>query len=445
MATRTLLACVLRLLAVATCQDTALPQSSGIFSLVGSTTTTLRDLNGGRQCIGPRGSRPPGWKLDGAISLSSCARIAAAQTAVVGFRYGTSLGYDTQVYSTLLRGQASDPVLLSQLFPGTSTFTCAIYMILPDGSTPDLQGEAGENLTALYQVTPVKASEGGGGAERRLKARTATHHVAMVGGSGVSGVEESDSLSDFAGPFVCRQRWSVASFFQPSSSELWFCYTLTTDVPKCNDALGQLNNLEGKVFAGVFLVLLAVLSYILRYQHPMRLALYWLASFMLDFELAFLLISSLVRNGYDAVTVRGCALLLSALGTPVILCPTLLGDNFCAAATMFALIVFSFSPIVVVQQFTMWPAYPAIIANNPLLIGLLAFLFQVGLNLVRLFALEHNDPARDGFELVFGRPLYDWHKPEAILSKPSNSVSTAPVTFPARATELPVSHYSTYY
>lgn len=51
-----------------------------------SGTTDLRLINGGSRCPGPSGFEPPGYQVNGRISLQECAAAAKDVKGILGFR-----------------------------------------------------------------------------------------------------------------------------------------------------------------------------------------------------------------------------------------------------------------------------------------------------------------------------------------------------------------------
>lgn len=314
-----------------------LQRSLGHFQLAGNAQPTLREINGGRSCVNGFGKTPPGYYFKGHISLDQCAAIAHEQPVPLGFRWGRK-GFDHGVYSNYAGSHSNSNgslVDLGRLFPDPGDFHCTIYVAL-DGRGQPL-AFVKSNISTSFDPKPKD-----GPAKR-----------------------------------VCFQRWTMTEFFKPFVTELWFCYMPVDTVPGCA-AEADSFYMQGKIFVVVFLFFLSVLGWIMADMPEFETPLVWFTRFLLSMEFGLLSCGLLLETWYDteSVTYFVLAFALNVIGCIIAFVPYWVMEHM-SEDSMFNtayLLMLAFSPCFLVEFMSYWSHFILLVAHQPLLIGMIAFL-----------------------------------------------------------------------
>jgi len=325
-------------------------------------------INGGRRCVDSKGVEPPGWQLNGThLDLATCARIASRQPHVVGFRWGKR-GFNHSAYMRHVRPSKSEGIStheasvdLSQLFSGTGSFKCTIYMVDRNGGAPALDLDDAE--------LPVHARS------RRLF----THQFPREDHRRYAqhGVGGARFLRQY-GDEVCLQRRSLLRYYNFETTEMWFCYSPEDRWSGC-DAKIKAFYLESLLPMLGALALIFLLSYIVQNQWHFTWALLWVASFCVNLELGVASVALLLTIGADGkmgtLTFEAAAFFLVVVGASLALLPhRCCGlQRWCPVLATSYLLVLVSLPCITLDLMTYWNAFPLLVDHWPVLLGLLGF------------------------------------------------------------------------
>lgn len=238
-----------------------LPKELYGFELSSGVSASMRDINGGRYCVGAMGKQPASYEWNGDIDLETCAQIASSQEGVSGFRWGRK-SINEQAFIDLEKTDAA--VDLQSLFynPGRDAYekySCSIY------------------------VRHYTADE-----DEKMRPSNFTNS------SLAKSLGFSPKMHDGPGEQVCTQRWTLLQFFMPVES-FWFCYGLASKEQECGEERRSFFN-QSTLF-GVFALLFTVFfAYLLAGQKECVEVLMWSARVSMGLETGLLAVSILVEK-----------------------------------------------------------------------------------------------------------------------------------------------------
>jgi len=320
----------------------------------------LATINGGVRCSGGDGLEPPGYLLEGQVSLEDCASIANGEPHVKGFRWGRPDGLDSDLYSMLAKSEVPQQIDFERLFPSGATggFHCFIYMydesdhnISDDGASGAPEFEWTDEATRLKHFD------------------THSHRKEMSAMHMLSG-----------GSKVCLQRWSVSRFMKPWDSSFWLCYVPETEQATCAKDV-QAWHVGGQIFTAVCLTLCGVLAWIMHTQKHFMTCVNWVARFILYNEVALIVCHYLVNNRLDREgwTFYAVAIILVIAGGNVCVLPHLLLTQCQATKPLAALFLFvvAYSPVVFLDGLSYQSSLRLIMDHEPMLLGMLGFAIEL--------------------------------------------------------------------
>jgi len=320
-----------------------LTKSMGRFQLAGRHRASMLEVNGGRLCVNGFGKKPPGYYFVGAISLKQCSTIAHQQPNSLGFRWGRA-GFDYEVYKAYATpesqgGNISAPVDLGLLFSADGDFICTIYV-------------AEDKIT---------------GQPFMFKKSNLSAHL-------------DPKLKDGPASSVCYQRWTMAEFFKPRVSELWFCYMPASSADHCQKKKAEFYT-QGKLFCVIFIFFLSVLGYIMSDMPQFETPLKWFARLLLNLELGMVSVGFLLTRLDDT---EGALFFFLAYLIDVILGLLLFVPYYVmefvnedSPFNTAYLLTLAFSPCFLMEFMSYWSHFILLVGHQPLLVGCIAFLSTV--------------------------------------------------------------------
>mmetsp|Transcript_26370 Transcript_26370/g.47525 ORF Transcript_26370/g.47525 Transcript_26370/m.47525 type:complete len:402 (-) Transcript_26370:49-1254(-) len=334
-----------------------LPKNIKGFALSGDKDAQLLQLNGGALCTDDHGGKPHGYIFYGAIDLATCATLASQQSHCVGFKWGRQSFNHGEYHAMIAKEEAGEHlgVDLDRLMGyQPQDMQCEIYAANADGTSVPLTATS---LTRRFgHVT--QQSDGG------------LPYMPFV---------KLDNHTN-GGNAVCRQRWTLARFFKPQISEMWFCYLPETHWPACEEGLANFYVKDGLLFGSGILVALAALSWLLDGQRQFGWALLWAVRFLLNLELGIGAVAIVVSYKLTTDVATGYLLSLAIVvgAGSLLLLPAVHAENSdtCHWLSIFYMLILVFSPAIFLEWMTYFPAFPLLLEKQPVLLGCVGFVLE---------------------------------------------------------------------